>query len=44
MEEDDEPFDEKMGRLIDKLSQQFQEADQLKAKITNNLKNFDFAK
>jgi type I restriction enzyme M protein len=37
LEEDDEPFDEKMQRLTNKLARQFKEATKLEKAILKNL-------
>lgn len=42
IEEDDEPFDEKMKRLTDKLKGQFEEAARLEAEIRANLKGLGY--
>ena len=39
IEDDDEPFDEKMKRLTAKLKEQFAEGAKLEAAITANLSN-----
>ena len=38
VEEDDEPFEEKMARLTKELEAQFEESDNLEKKIRQNLK------
>jgi type I restriction enzyme M protein len=38
LEEDDEPFDQKMTRLTKELKAQFEESDMLKKQILENLK------
>jgi type I restriction enzyme M protein len=38
-EDDDEPFEEKMGRLMAKLTQQFKESAKLEVAIMENLKS-----
>ncbi len=40
VEEDDEPFDEKMKRLVAKLEEQFAEGDRLTAAIREHLESF----
>lgn len=42
LDEDDEPFEEKMERLASKLELQFEEADKLKHTIQENLKRVYF--
>jgi type I restriction enzyme M protein len=42
IEDDDEPFDEKMKRLTAKLEEQFAESSKLDAEIRNNLKKLGF--
>lgn len=42
IEDDDEPFDEKMKRLSVKLEEQFEESTKLEEAIRNNLKEFGF--
>lgn len=39
VEEDDEPFEEKMTRLVKTLNEQFEESARLEAEIKNNLSN-----
>ena len=41
-EEDDEPYEEKMKRLISELSQLFDESDKLKKAISDNLRGLGF--
>jgi type I restriction enzyme M protein len=41
-EDDDEPFEEKMGRLMAKLEVQFQESARLEAKIRENLRGVGY--
>lgn len=41
-EEDDEPYEEKMKRLISELSQLFDESDKLKKEISDNLRGLGF--
>lgn len=40
--DDDEPFDEKMRRLVTTLNQQFDESDKLEAAIRSNLKGLGY--
>lgn len=42
IEDDDEPFDEKMKRLVSQLEGQFAESGRLEAVIKRNLKGFGF--
>jgi len=42
LEDDDEPFDEKMKRLSVKLEEQFEESTKLEEAIKNNLKELGF--
>jgi type I restriction enzyme M protein len=42
IEDDDEPFDEKMKRLTAKLEEQFSESAKLEAIIKRNLKELKF--
>lgn len=42
IEDDDEPFEEKMGRLTEKLEEQFQESARLEATIRRNLKELGY--
>lgn len=42
-EEDDEPFEEKMVRLVSQLEQQFEESDKVLAAIRNNLRGLGYA-
>ena len=42
VEDDDEPFDEKMRRLVTTLNQQFDESDKLEAAIRSNLKGLGY--
>ena len=39
LEEDDEPFEQKMARLTKELEAQFEESDELERQIRKNLKN-----
>lgn len=43
VEEDDEPFDEKMGRLVAELNEQFKESRKLEKAITKNLKGLGYS-
>jgi type I restriction enzyme M protein len=42
MEEDDEPFEQKMARLTKELEAQFEENDNLEKLILKNIKNLSF--
>jgi len=42
VEEDEEPFEEKMRRLTARLGEQFQELSQLEAEIRTNLKGLGY--
>jgi type I restriction enzyme M protein len=42
VEDDGEPFEEKMKRLIEALQEQFAEAEQIEAQIESNLKAFGY--
>ena len=42
MEEDEEPFEEKMHKLTAKLGEQFQESARLEAEIRTNLKGLGY--
>ena len=42
IEEDEEPFEQKMTRLIDELKKQFSESDSLEQKIIDNLEKLDY--
>ena len=42
VEEDGEPFDEKMARLKKELEAQFEESDKLEKLIRENLKKLDY--
>ena len=42
LEEDDEPFEEKMRRLTKELNEQFEEGDRLEKQIRNNLEKLDY--
>ena len=41
LEEDDEPFEQKMARLTKELEAQFEESDKLERQIRDNLKRLD---
>jgi type I restriction enzyme M protein len=43
-EDDDEPFEEKMGRLMAKLEGQFQESARLEKEIRENLRGLGYGK
>ena len=42
VEDDDEPFDEKMGRLVAELNEQFSESAKLQAAIHKNLSHLGY--
>ena len=42
VEEDDEPFEEKIARLTEELEAQFEESGKLEKLISNGLRNIDF--
>jgi type I restriction enzyme M protein len=42
LDEDDEPFEEKMERLVDHLSEQFQQSDDLEGVIRKNLEGLGY--
>jgi type I restriction enzyme M protein len=42
VEEDDEPFDEKMKRLVGELNEQFAESAKLEAAIRSNLEGLGY--
>ena len=44
IEDDGEPFDEKMKRLTAKLEEQFTESAKLEAQIRKNLRELNFAR
>jgi type I restriction enzyme M protein len=41
LEEDDEPFEQKMARLTKELEGQFEESEKLEKQIRENLKRLD---
>ena len=43
LEEDDEPFEQKMARLTKELEAQFEESDKLEKTIIRNIKNLSFS-
>ncbi|KAF0108288.1 MAG: type I restriction enzyme M protein [Anaerolineaceae bacterium] len=44
LEEDDEPFEQKMGRLTKELEAQFEDSDRLEKSIRANLQKLDYGK
>ena len=43
VEDDDEPFEEKMARLTKELEAQFEESDELEKNILKGVKNLSFS-